>query len=67
MKSKALSIVVLLLAVVLLGLLFVNHRQEQRQTAYMQQLQKEAMPYAVSYTHLDVYKRQNESSVIKPE
>lgn len=45
MKSKALSIVVLLLAVVLLGLLFVNHRQEQRQTAYMQQLQKEAMPY----------------------
>lgn len=45
MKSKALSIVVLLLAVVLFGLLFVNHRQEQRQTAYMQQLQKEAMPY----------------------
>lgn len=45
MKSKALSIVVLLLAVVLLGLLFVNHRQEQRQTAYMQQLQKEAMPW----------------------
>lgn len=43
MKSKALSIVVLLLAVVLLGLLFVNHRQEQRQTAYMQQLQKEAI------------------------
>lgn len=35
MKSKALSIVVLLLAVVLLGLLFVNHRQEQRQTAYI--------------------------------
>ena len=45
MKSKALSIVVLLLAVVLFGLLFVNHRQEQRQTAYMQQLQKEAVPY----------------------
>ena len=45
MKSKALSIVVLLLTVVLFGLLFVNHRQEQRQTAYMQQLQKEAMPY----------------------
>lgn len=43
--SGELSIVVLLLAVVLLGLLFVNHRQEQRQTAYMQQLQKEAMPY----------------------
>lgn len=45
MKRKALSIVVLLLAVVLFGLLFVNHRQEQRQTAYMQQLQKEAVPY----------------------
>lgn len=45
MKSKALSIVVLLLAVALFGLLFVNHRQEQRQTAYMQQLQKEAVPY----------------------
>ena len=45
MKRKALSIVVLLLAVVLFGLLFVNHRQEQRQTAHMQQLQKEAMPY----------------------
>lgn len=45
MKNKALSIVVLLLAVVLFGLLFVNHRQEQRQTAYMQQLQKEAMSY----------------------
>lgn len=45
MKSKALSIVVILLAVVLFGLLFVNHSQEQRQTAYMQQLQKEAMPY----------------------
>ena len=45
MKSKALSIVVILLAVVLFGLLFVNHRQEQRQTAHMQQLQKEAMPY----------------------
>ena len=45
MKSKALSIVVFLLAVVLFGLLFVSHRQEQRQTAYMQQLQKEAMPY----------------------
>lgn len=45
MKSKALSIIVLLLAVVLFGLLFVSHRQEQRQTAYMQQLQKEAMPY----------------------
>ena len=45
MKSKALSIVVILLAVVLFGLLFVIHRQEQRQTAYMQQLQKEAMPY----------------------
>ena len=45
MKNKALSIVVLLLTVVLFGLLFVNHRQEQRQTAYMQQLQKEAMSY----------------------
>ena len=45
MKSKALSIVVLLLAVVLFGLLFVTHRQEQRQTAHMQQLQKEAMTY----------------------
>ena len=45
MKSKVLSIVVLLLAVALFGLLFVNHRQEQRQTAYMQQLQKEAVPY----------------------
>ena len=45
MKSKALSIVVLLLTVVLFGLLFVNQRQEQRQTAYMQQLQKEAAPY----------------------
>lgn len=40
MKRKALSIGVLLLAVVLFGLLFVNHRQEQRQTAHMQQLQK---------------------------
>lgn len=45
MKSKALSIVVLLLAVALFGLLFVNHRQEQRQTAHMQLLQKEAVPY----------------------
>ena len=45
MKRKTVSIVVFLLAVVLFGLLFVNHRQEQRQTAYMQQLQKEAMPY----------------------
>lgn len=45
MKSKALLIVVLLLAVVLFGLLFVNHREEQRQTAHMQQLQKEARPY----------------------
>lgn len=45
MKSKALSIVVLLLAVVLFGLLFVNHRQEQRQAAHMQQLQKEARSY----------------------
>lgn len=45
MKRKALSIIVLLLAVVLSGLLFVSHSQEQRQTAYMQQLQKEAMPY----------------------
>ena len=45
MKSKVLSNVVLLLAVALFGLLFVNHRQEQRQTAYMQQLQKEAVPY----------------------
>ena len=42
MKSKALSIVVFLLAVVLFGLLFVSHRQEQRQTTHMQQLQKEA-------------------------
>ena len=45
MKSKALSIVVLPLAVVLFGLLFVNHRQEQRQAAHMQQLQKEARSY----------------------
>ena len=46
MKRKALSIVVLLLlAVLLFGLLFVNHRQEQRQAAHMQQLQEEAMPY----------------------
>ena len=45
MKRKALSIVVLLLAVVLFGLLFVNHRQEQRQAAHMQQLQKEARSY----------------------
>ena len=45
MKRKILSIVVFFLAVVLFGLLFVNHRQEQRQTAHMQQLQKEAMPY----------------------
>lgn len=45
MKSKVLSSVVLLLAVVLFGLLFVNHRQEQRQTAHMQQLQKEARSY----------------------
>ena len=45
MKRKILSIVVFFLAVVLFGLLFINHRQEQRQTAHMQQLQKEAMPY----------------------
>lgn len=45
MKRKTLSIVVFLLAVLLFGLLFVNHRQEQRQAAHMQQLQKEAMPY----------------------
>ena len=45
MKRKTLSIVVFFLAVVLFGMLFVNHRQEQRQTAHMQQLQKEAMPY----------------------
>ena len=45
MKRKTLSIVVLLLAVVLFGLLFVNHRQEQQQIAHMQQLQKEAKPY----------------------
>ena len=45
MKRKILSIVVLLLAVVLFGLLFVNHRQEQRRIAHMQQLQKEARPY----------------------
>ena len=45
MKRKTLSIVVLLFAVVLFGLLFVNYRQEQRQTTHMQQLQKEAMPY----------------------
>jgi uncharacterized protein YxeA len=52
MKSKALSIVVLLLAVVLFGLLYVNHRQEQRQTAYMQQLQKEAMPYELEINEI---------------
>lgn len=34
MKSKALSIIVLLLAVVLSGLLFVSHSQEQRQESY---------------------------------
>lgn len=45
MKRKVLSIVVLLLAVVLAGMLFVNHRQEQRQAAHMQRLQKEVMPY----------------------
>ena len=45
MKRKILSIVVFFLAVVLFGLLFVNHRQEQRQTAHMQQLQAEARPY----------------------
>ena len=45
MKRKILSIVVFFLAVLLFGLLFINHRQEQRQTAHMQQLQKEAMPY----------------------
>lgn len=45
MKRKTLLIVVFLLAVVLFGLFFVNHRQEQRQAAHMQQLQKEAMPY----------------------
>lgn len=45
MKRKTLSIVVFLLAVVLFGLLFVNHRQEQRQAAHMQQLQKEARSY----------------------
>ena len=42
MKRKTLSIVVFLLAVVLFGLPFVNHRQEQRQAAHMQQLKKEA-------------------------
>lgn len=45
MKRKTLSIVVFLLAVVLFGLLFINHRQEQRQSAHMQQLQKEARSY----------------------
>lgn len=45
MKRKTLSIVVFLLAVLLFGLLFVNHRQEQRQAAHMQQLQKEARSY----------------------
>ena len=41
MKRKTLSIVVFLLAVVLFGLLFVNHRQ----AAHMQQLQKEERSY----------------------
>ena len=45
MKRKTLSIVVFLLAFVLFGLLFVNHRQEQRQVAHMQQPQKEARSY----------------------
>lgn len=52
MKRKTLSIVVLLLAVVLFGLLFVNHRQEQRQIAHMQQLQKEARPYELEINEI---------------
>ena len=44
-RKEDMRMIVFLLAVVLFGLLFVSHRQEQRQTAYMQQLQKEAMPY----------------------
>ena len=52
MKSKALSIIVLLLAVVLFGLLFVNHREEQRQTAHVQQLQKEARPYELEINEI---------------
>ena len=48
--AKELSIVVLLLAVVLLGLLFVNHRQEQRQTAYIQ--------------HCSLHKPSKENSIV---
>lgn len=45
MKKTVSYVVVFLLAAVLAGMLFVNHRQEQRRTAHMQQLQAEARPY----------------------
>ena len=63
MKNKALSIVVLLLTVVLFGLLFVNHRQEQRQTAYMQQLQKEAMPYELEINDIRLELAQKQRAI----
>ena len=44
MKRK-ISYFVVLLAAALVGILFINYRQDQRQTAHMQQLQKEAIPY----------------------
>ena len=45
MQKKVSIIAVILLAALLGVLLFVNHRQEQMQTAHMRQLQKEALPY----------------------
>ena len=45
MQKKVSIIAVILLAALVGVLLFVNHRQEQMQTAHMRQLQKEALPY----------------------
>lgn len=52
--------IIALLAFFLAGLLFVNHRQEQRRAARMQQLQQEARPYEQELSRIRTELQQQE-------
>ena len=67
MKRKISYIIILLLAAVLAGFLFTNHKQEQRKAAHMQQLQRDAKPYEQEINRIRSELQQKENYISHTE
>lgn len=65
--KKKIPYLTVLLALFLAGLLFVNHRQTQRQAAHMQQLQQEAKPYEQEVSRIRTELQQQEDAASHAE